>query len=170
MRHTGVAAENVGLHAVLATVLAWRRVCQASALPRSPSARAVFGMTYDPAGGRIVLVGGRIATSASSDETWVYAGGAWTLLVSATSPGERGNAALAYAPSRRTLVLFGGWDWTGDRHLADTWVLDGDSWREEIHAPAPPARYGNGLATLGDGVLLFGGYEGDHLGDTWLHD
>lgn len=127
-------------------------------------------MTYDPIGARIVLFGGRTGTTASSSQTWAYDGTTWTLLTPSTSPGQRGNAALAPLPARGGILLFGGWNWNTSSYLADTWLLVGDEWYSLAPSPSPSARYGNGLSTEGAGVLLFGGYASTYLGDTWRID
>ncbi len=37
-------------------------------------------------------------------------------------------------------------------------------------ASGPPARYFASMATLGGQVVLFGGYGGNYLNDTWTFD
>jgi hypothetical protein len=54
----------------------------------------------------------------------------------------------------------------------DTWTFDGRQWREEHPAVAPSARAGAHAAfdEVSGKVVLYGGFNGTHLGDTWLWD
>jgi hypothetical protein len=76
--------------------------------------------------------------------------------------------AIAYHPTRKGLLLFGGYDWGTDTVLSDTWLLRQDEWTELTPSQAPSVRWGSGLCSTDDGVLLFGGFHSDrYLGDTW---
>jgi hypothetical protein len=55
----------------------------------------------------------------------------------------------------------------------DTWTFDGQSWTKVAtqHKPAPRACAG--LASFGNRVVLFGGFDdvtGKTFGDTWILD
>jgi N-acetylneuraminic acid mutarotase len=73
------------------------------------------------------------------------------------------------ASLRSKNVLFGG---AGDRGgtfgaFDETWEWDGTSWSVR-KVPGPPARWAFAMATLNDKVVLFGGFDGQHVfGDTW---
>ncbi|NOU33597.1 MAG: hypothetical protein HOO96_37355 [Polyangiaceae bacterium] len=94
----------------------------------------------------------------------------WTELAPAKHPGARSGAAMAYDPTSRKLVLFGGYDGV---HRDDTWVFDGVTWTRVRPPVSPPGRASAAFA-LDDKsgkLVLFGGYDGrDDLGDTWLWD
>jgi hypothetical protein len=95
-----------------------------------PGTRSHFGMAYDSTANELYIYGG--ATTSSSfgsltDETWVLRNGSWQLLETPGSPGARGSAALAYDPTRRVLVLYGGFTADGAER-ADTWEFDGSTW------------------------------------------
>jgi hypothetical protein len=72
-------------------------------------------------------------------------------------------------PDRRKTVLFGGFTrGSSDCVLGDTWTWDGTAWAKQSPAHSPPARYGAAMAYDGNGVVLFGGYDGTNdLADTW---
>jgi Galactose oxidase, central domain len=64
--------------------------------------------------------------------------------------------------------LFGGID--GFKYLNDTWTFDGEHWTKIRVTGAPPARASAGAAydSKLKQVVLFGGYNGQYLDDTWL--
>lgn len=82
-------------------------------------------------------------------------------------PVARVGAAMAYAPSRRKMVLFGGRNEAGN-NLRDTWTLEtGEQcWERADNTGAPPAQGGHVMVTApqGEGVLFFG------TGGTFLFD
>lgn len=57
--------------------------------------------------------------------SYTWSGGAVTR-VSTTGPGQRASPVMAYDPSRRVVVLFGGY--RGASTLDDTWIWDGVAW------------------------------------------
>jgi hypothetical protein len=75
---------------------------------------------------------------------------------------------MFYDPVSFRVVMFGGWD--GTQHLNDTWTFDGKRWKEVMTSVAPPARAGAGIAydSKLQQAVLFGGYNGQYLNDTWL--
>ncbi len=147
-----------------------------TAVGRGPSARWGAAMTYDAARGYVVLFGGcaNAACSVVLNDTWAYAYGRWTNLTSSLgpAPAPRALAMIAYDPSLRELVLFGGR--TGaNTPLGDTWLLGNGSWQALAVAPstpAPLARIGGAMAfdPLLNATVLFGGWSASGvLGDTW---
>jgi hypothetical protein len=142
-----------------------------SFIPRWDVTAAAF-----PPKGQVILFGGapKLPTETWRNDTWVYSGGTW-------SPGPppppgltpRGGVAMAYFPTIRRVVLFGGGDGRWPPALTDTWLYDGVSW-----APGPAAppgllpREGAGLVydpAIRRLVLLAGsGLTG--YSDTWLFD
>jgi len=65
-------------------------------------------MAWDPGLGRVVLYGGRLDGGRAASDTWTWAGGAWTQLHPAASPGPLEGAAMAADAAHHGLVLFGG--------------------------------------------------------------
>jgi len=57
-------------------------------------------------------------------------------------------------------------------YLNDTWTFDGTSWSRVQTPLSPPARAASQMAydAVIQKVVLFGGYNGRYLGDTWLWD
>jgi N-acetylneuraminic acid mutarotase len=74
---------------------------------------------------------------------------------------------MAYLPTVKRLVLFGGAD-----DLGDTWLWDGQNWAElPSSSSGPPARDSATLAYDGHQLILFGGHRITtgpfYLDDTW---
>jgi hypothetical protein len=95
-----------------------------------PGKLSHFGMAYDTDANALVTFGG--ATSGStfsslSDKTWVLREGSWRELNPRTSPPKRGSPTLGYDPVRKRVVLYGGFDSSGE-DFADTWEWDGKEW------------------------------------------
>jgi hypothetical protein len=75
---------------------------------------------------------------------------------------------MAYDANSGNVILFGGRspDLT---FLNDTWAFDGASWMSLSPSSSPMARQNHLLATVSQGILLFGGdSHGTALADTWL--
>lgn len=90
------------------------------------------------------------------------------------TPAARTDAAMAYFPERRSVILFGGTDSSG-KALDDTWEFDGNArqWRQLSVASHPSAR----TTTLAyharrHSVALFGGIgaDGTAQSDLWVLD
>ncbi len=140
-----------------------------------PPARHRGAMIYDARRGACVLFGGQESLGGLLRDTWTYADRRWQQWRPgwwAARPSARCGHCLAFDEAAGEAVLFGGIGGF-DRPLGDTWVFDGDSWRE-VPGPAPPARRYAALAYDPDlgGCVLHGGAEDDHgrrtFGDAWL--
>ncbi|HEV2317292.1 MAG TPA: PKD domain-containing protein [Thermoplasmata archaeon] len=135
-----------------------------------PSGRVFFSMAYDAKNQYVVLFGGQNSTSVLAD-TWKYAGGVWTQLHPASSPGAREQAAMAYDAKDGYVVLFGGIGPNfGSPNLGDTWKFVGGAWTQLHPSTSPSARSAAMLtydAKLGKLVLFGGGNSGGKLNDTW---
>ena len=66
--------------------------------------------------------------------------------------------------------MFGGDN--GTTYLNDTWTFDGVTWTQIATKTPPPARAAAQMAydSATHEVVLFGGFNGNYLGDTWLWD
>jgi hypothetical protein len=136
-----------------------------------PGARAAQGMAYDAARGRVVLFGGAGPSGVLGD-TWEWNGFSWTLMAT-TGPSPREFCAMAYDSRIGQTVLFGGYAQgavTGP--VADTWLWDGVTWKQLAPSNAPSARYDHAMAydSARGRTVLFGGFNGVELGDTWEFD
>jgi hypothetical protein len=138
----------------------------------APAARLDMAMAPFGNSGQAILYGGHW-NSAISSETWLWDGASWTLLHPAHNPGLLAYHAMAYDEARGQIVLFGGL--AGDMPVpsGQTWVWDGNDWRERHPAVRPAERFGHAMAydSVSRKVVLFGG-SGDYgdTNDTWTWD
>ncbi len=117
--------------------------------PTAPSARAApsgspapsgipfFGLfpvlAYDADHQQVVLVN-------FSAQTWLWSNHQWTQAHPLVAPPRRTGAAVAWDPSLRAVLLFGGQADGGQTLLRDTWAWNGSTWREVGRGRlAPPA-------------------------------
>ena len=148
----------------------------------SPPARQGATMAYDADSGQLILFGGETGTNSGLlNDTWMWNGTIWTQLAPATSPPARYDAAMAYDPATRQLVLFGGFGAADNSDdLNDTWTWNGTTWKKATPANSPPVRVTAGLAydPANAGLVLFGGLgpapfgqqapPSAFLNDTWI--
>jgi hypothetical protein len=139
-----------------------------------PPGAAIQSMAPDPANGTVVLYA-TVSTSpgAWSDSTWTWDGSRWTQQHPAHNPPGRENAALAYDPSTRGVVLFGGMTgvFPNLNYLGDTWTWDGRDWTRRLPKNSPSRRATNAATDpAGGGVLVQGGVGYGHLGGAFFYD
>jgi hypothetical protein len=125
-----------------------------------------FSVADDPATHRVVFFGG----VDSYDQTWVWDGGRWSRLMPRTSPPGRFQAAAAYNPETRLVMLFGGRLAEGQL-VNDTWAWSGSTWRElDNGAGGPPP--GEGSLMVWDEatreMVLITPASGIDGGETWI--
>ncbi|MGA8276160.1 MAG: hypothetical protein WB852_07710 [Thermoplasmata archaeon] len=147
----------------------------------APSARAGFGMVYDPTISAVVLFGGCTSghywnySCNATGQTWTYSNGSWTELFPAVSPSARVQPAMTYDPATGDVLLFGG----GSGYLTylsynDTWEFNGTSWAQ-VHTTLTPSATDFGAVMTYDNaidavVMLDSGEQyngGPYLNDTW---
>lgn len=158
---------SVSLHRVL------QRDRFESLTDAAPPATAEPGLSYERKRGQLLLFGGSAERGQALGDTWVFKHGRWSRL-DLSSPAARQATMLLYMPSIGASLLFGGMD-TGKPPVAlgDTWLFDGDAWRELRLERSPSPRHSSGMAydSKRKRVLLFGGLGADgFLGDTWGFD
>jgi hypothetical protein len=132
-------------------------------------------MVFDSVRGVTVLFGGEVLNGPIMGDTWEWNGTTWTNRAPNPAPPARYSHAMAYDPVRGRTILFGG---TGSAGLlGDTWEWDGTTWARAFPPGSPPARFGHVMAHHPDfrgpgagEVVLFGGYGGTRLKDTWTWD
>ena len=87
-------------------------------------------MAYDPLLNEVVLFDSCPSIPCSlSNQTWTYNGVAWTDLTGSlpTAPSPREGAGMAYDPSFKGVILFGGTNAEGI-NLNDTWLFNSTGW------------------------------------------
>ena len=141
-----------------------------------PAGRLLHAMAYDAARSQIVMFGGYSMEQASSNDTWVWDGSAWSQKIPRGNiPRSRYGHAMVFDSAHGQILLFGGYfgiDTGGFTRLGDTWVWDGAAWTQKLPQTSPLARSGHAMAydSAHGQVVLFGGYNGSYFGDTWVWD
>lgn len=144
-------------------------------------------MVYDRHNKVFVLFGGGNMESKRGDPgTWIYspAKNTWSQLHLDVQPPQRANSRLAYDPTNKKIVLFGGDQL--DQLVADTWTFDvvTQQWQQQKPARSPAPRGGHALVWLpkSNKIALVGGYtytsavgyvEGLYRAlpfETWIYD
>ncbi len=132
--------------------------------------------TVDTFNGFFLLVGGQ-SQSGLRDGTLVARPVLnWQPDSTGPGPSARTGASMAYDAARNKLVLFGGFE--GTNYLNETWEWDYTAatnsfgWVKRTPATSPPGRQGGQLAydKTHQRVVLFGGFDGNFLDDTWEYD
>ena len=151
----------------------WIALVLAVAAGHGPGAAKAVGY-FDPALGRVVLVGGsQDAKHGDADRAWSWTGQRWELLAEA-GPQNRGNAAAAYDAVRKKGVVCGGARQSAGgaprREVAgDCWEGGPGSWRRI--ADIPPRDHHAMVAGTSGSVLMFGGIPADRSApwpaETW---
>ncbi|MCI4351121.1 MAG: PKD domain-containing protein [Thermoplasmata archaeon] len=141
-----------------------------------PSARWRMSMAYDPADGYVLGFGGAqfYCFCLMVNETWAFAGGAWTLISngSTPSPGPRFAVGLTYDQLDGYMLLFGG-GLPGIVGINETWTYLNGTWTELFPATSPSARWVPPMDydPSRKAVMLFGGTlrQGAYYSanDTW---
>jgi len=148
----------------------WSQIAPAT----SPSPRTGTAMAYDPASGQLLVFGGFASQAGGPvffSGTWAWDGVDWSLLHTAESPPPLAGASMAYDPSTRQVVLFGGAGQVGTSSA--TWAWDGVDWSLLHPADSPPALSGASMAyDQGTGqIILFGGSGPTGISSaTWAWD
>ncbi len=149
----------------------WEWSCQTQAWAPvttngAPSPRTDVEMAYDPSRGVMVLFGGSDQFGLLGD-TWEYDGATatWTQRCAPCSPPPRRFHGMAYTGCGSVLMH------AGEPSLEDTWKWDGSTWTLLPDANGPH-RLGFGMVydSGRDLVVLFGGYNGVWMNDTWEWD
>lgn len=144
--------------------------------PQDPPARYGHAMSFDRVTGRVVLFGGRAATTFA--DTWELDDRTWTQAAPVNSPSAReGHVMVFDTLNGRTLLFGGGASSSAASRNDETWAWDGVDWTQLTPATSPPAR-ANAAAAFDEStntMFLFGGVSatgtfGSTLQDTWSFD
>ncbi|MFO7649887.1 MAG: kelch repeat-containing protein, partial [bacterium] len=143
-----------------------------------PSGRADHLFVHDPDGQRMLLFAGSPSRYAVTNDIWALnlAPGAesWQQLAPSGSPSARAYPMGIYHPTRRSLIVYGGW--SGSTELGDVWELKLDSlvWRQLSPSGTPPSARYDAACCLGraeNRLVIFGGRNGGQfLNDLWALD
>ncbi|MCH8977729.1 MAG: hypothetical protein IH945_00600 [Armatimonadetes bacterium] len=133
-----------------------------------------FAMVYDAAQEQIVAFGGRDKNFDGVDETWLYdcKTHTWSDAKPAAGPPYRTSHAMVYDPVRKTVLMFGGDDFT--KAYDDLWEYDSalNTWTKLSPDNPPDARQMHGMTYDSDRdvVLMYGGRRtggGASFDGTW---
>jgi cysteine-rich repeat protein len=145
----------------------------------NPGARRSHMMAWDGARNRVLLFGGANGSNVFDvlADTWSWDGTNWSKDVdgptsTVASPTKRQEAAMAYDPIRKHVVLFGGASDT-NVPLFDTWTWNGSTWTRHDLSVHPAARRTAQLAwdAARQRLVLFGGFSNAGVfEDVWEWD
>lgn len=151
---------------------AWTNVTPSSG--SMPTPRFNFGMVYDSSTGKVLIYGGQLTNIGPSiaGDTWEWnpATYTWLLKSNTSSVGNRLGSGMAYDPNIHQVILFGGRDFSSfGNTLTGTYTWDGNTWQQLSTPVGPIGRYTQGMVTdsARSKVVMYGGYNGNLLGDTW---
>jgi hypothetical protein len=161
----------------------WTNISASIPSSSTPSCRVAAGISYDAAAGYVVMFGGSEKNSTSpcyaahgnvsSNQTWSFSHGEWTLLTPSVTPAARWAESLTYDASTGDIVMFGGVG-VADTALTDTWVLSGGQWSRLHSTLYPPGRFTASMVydPSTRSVLMFGGLsepqkDAPILADFW---
>lgn len=117
---------------------------------------------------RVVLL---TKSPAGASQTWTWDGSSWQAMTPQVSPPGRFNASMAFDPTSRRVVLFGGYGNDGQPR-ADTWAWDCGNWTSLSPSVSPPARAGAAITTFAakHEIVLIGGEATAPFTDAWIWD
>jgi len=103
--------------------------------PDAPFSTYGYSAADDAASNQVIVFGGDLTLA----QTWLWGGNTWKLAHPRTAPPGREDAAMAYDPPARMVLLFGGVH-PAETYLDDTWGWDGTTWRRldsGVNGPPP---------------------------------
>ncbi len=141
----------------------WSEVYPASA----PSPRSNAGFDFDPGLGVAVLTGG-FGPSGADAKSFDWNGTDWSIDTAASDASGAGGAAMAYSDSEGALVLVGG-NVSGGFANSTLELASSGLWSPPHLESTLPPRTDAAIAysPAAGVILLFGGWNGTALSDTW---
>jgi hypothetical protein len=136
--------------------------------------RYKYGACFDSVRNQVVMYGGANSQllGVPINQTWEYAGTAWSLAPTTGNPGPRERPSMCFHAGQGVSVLFGGYD--GFSLKDETWVYDGTSWTQvAISGSKPSPRNAAKMVydPIRDLCVLTGGQDNvGPLSDTWTFD
>jgi len=134
----------------------------------APIARQSHRIIYDPIQKRVYLFGGSGSNRNSLSDTWAFDGQSWTEIQSDVT--GRLQHTMTYDPVLEGIVVFGGFSRKdGEKQLpSETLLLKNNQWQIlDIDGPPDRDHHGAVYDSRRKAVLIFGGYNGTYLNDTW---
>lgn len=126
----------------------------------APTARYGAAMAFNPLTGKTCMFGGTDTFSGQLfGDYWEWDGKTWTQIKMDVLPPARNQAAMAFDPARKSMILFGGYGNTSTA-FDDTWELTSTGkWAPLNPAQRPEGRMAAGMVTdtTRNKILLFGG-------------
>lgn len=158
--------------------LKWTQISTGS---NTPTGRAYASSAYDTADRFVVLFGGGVNgpnyTWKIVNDTWTFHAGSWTKVSASTAPSPRLDPSMAYDPTTRSVILFGGWSvaassrgCSGNSSMTpcnDTWSFSHGTWRLLHPLKRPPARDAAAIAYDPRISALVIGGGGGNTGNGW---
>jgi hypothetical protein len=116
-----------------------------------------------------VVVTGGAGDTIRTDNTWTWTNNDWTQQFPSTQVVALVGPGSAFDVELQAVVVFGGFSQGTGRDANETWSWTGTDWVQLHPTSAPSAREGLGMAyyPVTHQVVLFGGQNGQLLGDTW---
>ncbi|MBK8098602.1 MAG: hypothetical protein IPK26_15940 [Planctomycetes bacterium] len=151
----------------------WRELLVPGPTPGS------WSMVQHEAQNQIVLVS-QASAAATTVDTWLFDGVAWTLATPATTPPARSGHCLSHDPGRNVVVLFGGGNpgFQTVQMRNDLWEWNGSNWlqRSPPVSPLPRTQMRMVYDPVRGAHLLFGGATSIAImnntvsDETWMWD
>ena len=147
----------------------WTNITSTAGVP--PPARAAWnGMTYDPLCQCLILFGG--GAPGLFNDTWSFANGTWTRIVTTFAPPQGQAGALAYDAADGQVLLVSGNGATGA--LDGMWAFSRDNWQTlSPSIPLIPRYWGGAVYDAADNEFVMMGGESSggvsSFGDTWTY-
>ncbi|MCI4351487.1 MAG: PKD domain-containing protein, partial [Thermoplasmata archaeon] len=155
----------------------WKDISNLSA--SAPGPRFSTQMTYDARDGYALVFGGYGCLTPSCggifgagplNDTWSFAGGNWSRVLTRGAPPTTENGALTYDSTDRVVVLVTECTCSTFLPVTETWTYAAGNWTNVTSAQTVQPSFGTGGVSMADspwdkGVVLFGG-QGTN--STWL--
>jgi hypothetical protein len=150
--------------------------------PSGPTPRIAAELVYDAESDRVIMYGGGLGPVSITwgvNSTWAYDYNTNTWKEMAKGPASHFGARLAYDAESDRIILFGGYNMSGNFYYNDTWSYDfnTDTWTEMKPSTSPPGRNYHAMTydAKSDRVLIWGGSDVDGVkpvddGSIWSYD
>jgi hypothetical protein len=168
------AQEQAPVGEAPALVAKWIDHSPAKNAPK-PKGSEDASLIYDPAGGRVILYGGKDDANLSVTETWAFDSGAWAwsrITTNGKTPPASEDHTTIYDPAAHRMILYGGENGPTTNKL---WSLDlkTSTWKELANQQAPRRESHSAVYdSRGKRMVVFGGLDRtrEDLYEVWAMD